>query len=267
MRWLRPPPAATAAFSSSRRPGVVLRVSRIARAGAGDRLDEARGQRRDAGEVAEEVERGPLGRQQRRAPGRWPAAPRPARPRATAPRPRGCRRPRPRTAASPRRPRPSPKTTPGCFCTIRARARASAGTVASRGHVAGADVLGQRPRDELLIASRSLDPSRARLDQRRVHLRRSLAIALRRPANAAQRSSGRGIASLTFGPAAAFNPRGDRTAPVPDPARRARRRRDGGAARRGRARRRRGLLPGDLPGRPARLPEARATAATCAAGC
>ena len=29
MRWLTPPPARTAAFSSSRRPGVVLRVSRI----------------------------------------------------------------------------------------------------------------------------------------------------------------------------------------------------------------------------------------------
>ena len=29
MRWLRPPPAATAAFSSDRSPGVVLRVSRI----------------------------------------------------------------------------------------------------------------------------------------------------------------------------------------------------------------------------------------------
>ncbi len=29
-RWLRPPPAATACFSSARRPGVVLRVSRTA---------------------------------------------------------------------------------------------------------------------------------------------------------------------------------------------------------------------------------------------
>ena len=29
MRWLRPPPAATAAFSSARSPGVVLRVSRM----------------------------------------------------------------------------------------------------------------------------------------------------------------------------------------------------------------------------------------------
>src|SRR4051794_10481554 len=29
MRWLTPPPAATAAFSSARRPGVVLRVSRM----------------------------------------------------------------------------------------------------------------------------------------------------------------------------------------------------------------------------------------------
>ncbi len=29
MRWLHPPPASTAAFSNARRPGVVLRVSRI----------------------------------------------------------------------------------------------------------------------------------------------------------------------------------------------------------------------------------------------
>jgi hypothetical protein len=29
MRWLVPPPAATAAFSSARQPGVVFRVSRI----------------------------------------------------------------------------------------------------------------------------------------------------------------------------------------------------------------------------------------------
>ena len=84
-------------------------------AGAGDRLDEAGGQRRDAGEVAEEVERGALGDQQRRAPGRWPPAPRPGRRRATAPRRPACRRARPRTGASSPRPASSPKTTPGCF--------------------------------------------------------------------------------------------------------------------------------------------------------
>ena len=53
-------PAATAYFSSARRPGVVLRVSRIAAPGAGDRVDVALRQRRDAGESAEEVERHPL---------------------------------------------------------------------------------------------------------------------------------------------------------------------------------------------------------------
>ena len=61
-RWLTPPPARTAAFSSARSPGMVLRVSQMrtpprspatastnARVGGGD-----------AGQVAEEVERGAL---------------------------------------------------------------------------------------------------------------------------------------------------------------------------------------------------------------
>ena len=64
-RWLRPPPAATAAFSSARSPGVVLRVSRISRPGASHGLDEAGGQGGDAGEVAEQVERRPLAGEQR----------------------------------------------------------------------------------------------------------------------------------------------------------------------------------------------------------
>ena len=106
MRWLVPPPAATAAFSSARSPGVVLRVSRIRAPVPLDRLDEAGGQRGDAGEVAEEVERRALGGQQRprRArptPRRRPAPRRATRPSATSPRaPR-----RPPGGTSPRRPR------------------------------------------------------------------------------------------------------------------------------------------------------------------
>ena len=42
-----------------------------------------------------------------------------------------------------------PKTTPGCFCTIRARAAGVLGNGRLRGHVAGADVLGERAGDGL----------------------------------------------------------------------------------------------------------------------
>ena len=64
-RWLTPPPARTAAFSRARKPGVVLRVSRMRVVGAG-RVDEPPGQGGDAREVAEEVEGGPLGGEDRR---------------------------------------------------------------------------------------------------------------------------------------------------------------------------------------------------------
>ena len=52
-RWFAPPPARTAAFSSARRPGSVLRVSRT-RIVAGE-VDELPRERGDAGEVAQEV--------------------------------------------------------------------------------------------------------------------------------------------------------------------------------------------------------------------
>ena len=142
-----------------------------------------------------------------------------------------------------------PKTTPGCFCTIRARAAGVLGHGRLGGDVARADVLGQRPGDQLLDVRRQLGH------------RGSLASRSRCP------MSGQSISDLTFGPPARLIPQSDRAAPVPDPARRARRRRAGDPARRGRPRRRRGLLPGDVPGGAARLPEARATPATCAAGC
>ena len=129
-------------------------------AGAGDRLDEAGGQGGDAGEVAEEVERGALGDQQRRAPGRSRAAPRPAPPRATAPRRRACRRARPRTGASSPRPASSPKATPGCFLhDPRPRPRSRRHRRLGR-HVAAADVLGQRPARRSPPAARRCRPSR-----------------------------------------------------------------------------------------------------------
>ena len=59
-RWLVPPPHRTAYFSSARRPGRRLARVEDRRAGSLDELDVARGQRRDAAEPAEQVERGPL---------------------------------------------------------------------------------------------------------------------------------------------------------------------------------------------------------------
>ena len=66
-RWLVPPPARTAYFSSARSVGVVLRVSRTVMRAAGG-VDEPPRQRRDAGQPLQEVERRPLGGQHRRAP-------------------------------------------------------------------------------------------------------------------------------------------------------------------------------------------------------
>ena len=103
MRWLTPPPAATACFSSARRPGSRLAGVEDPRPGPGDRLDEARGQGGDAREVAEQVERGPLRRQQprRRAGGEGDVGRHRLAP--AGPRRPGCRPSRPRTGASPRR--------------------------------------------------------------------------------------------------------------------------------------------------------------------
>ena len=64
-RWLRPPPHATACFSSARRPGVVLRVSSTAAPVPVDRVDVAARQRRDPGQPAEEVQRDALAGQDR----------------------------------------------------------------------------------------------------------------------------------------------------------------------------------------------------------
>ena len=85
--------------------------------------------------------------------------------RATAPRPRACRRARPRTGASSPRPASSPKATPGCFCTIRARARASAGTVAAV-VTSPCPTSSARARRTISSAARQVS-HRASLDQRR----------------------------------------------------------------------------------------------------
>ena len=149
IRWLVPPPAATAAFSSLRRPGVVLRVSRIRALGAGDRLDVAGGQRRHPGEVAEEVQRGALGGEERAGGAAGDQHLGRARPGATRPRRPASRPPPPRTGAIVSATRSSPKTTPGAFWTIRARRGRLGRDRRLAGDVAVAEVLGQRPGDQL----------------------------------------------------------------------------------------------------------------------
>ena len=59
------PPASTAAFSSTRNPGVVLRVSTTFALATGrrDRVGVALRERRDARQPLDEVERGALGRE------------------------------------------------------------------------------------------------------------------------------------------------------------------------------------------------------------
>ena len=68
-RWFVPPPQRTAYFSSARSPASSC-ACRGRRAGALDRVDEAACERRDAGEAAEEVERGPLAGEDRARAGR-----------------------------------------------------------------------------------------------------------------------------------------------------------------------------------------------------
>ena len=139
MRWLRPPPAATAAFSSARSPGVVLRVSRIAAPGASHGLDEAGGQRRDPGQVAEQVERRALAGEQRARRAGDQRDVRRAPSRATRPRPRAARSPRRRPARTPR-PRRRARTRPRA-----ASARSAPGRGPPRGTVAS-EVTSPAPR-------------------------------------------------------------------------------------------------------------------------
>ena len=131
-----------------------------------------------------------------------------------------------------------------------------------RGDVARAHVLRQRPRHQLLKIGHSPHPRSSAL-LGRLERRVPLPGRLQRPrpeapgGSAAQRSSGEGHPSLTSARGKAFNPSSDQIAPVPDTARRVRPRCNGRPPRRRRPHRRRGLLPRDLPGSPARLPQAR----------
>ena len=133
-RWLVAPPAATAAFSSVPQPGRRLAGVEDHRSAGSDRLrhgpDAAGGHRRHARQPLQEVQRGPLARQQR------PSAAGHARhlaalaPDALVHQRLECDRPdratRTRAAAGSR-----PKITPGAFCVISAVARASGATVAA----------------------------------------------------------------------------------------------------------------------------------------
>ncbi len=214
-------------------------------AGAGDRLDEAGGQGGDPGEVAEEVERGALGDQQRRAPARSPAAPRPAPPRATGPRRRACRRARPRTGASSPRPRRARRRRPACFLHDPRPGPRLGRHRRLGGHVAGADVLGERAGDDLLQRLAGIG-HRASLDQRRAIALVTLRWPQTHPRRAISRSARpqRLIHEVTELPPFQIlidEHAGDVMAVL-----------RGAVGRE----RRRGLLPGDLPLRPARLPEA-----------
>ena len=135
MRWLTPPPQRTAYFSSSAQ----ARASSCGCRGCGAGVPatastQRRGGRRDAGEVAQQVQRGPLGGEQaadRRADGERGVA----RGRARSPSARGARARRPSRAAARRRAPPrrpgSPASTPGARGGERRDRHASAGTVAA----------------------------------------------------------------------------------------------------------------------------------------
>ena len=130
-RWFRPPPQATACFSSRRRPGVVLRVSRIATPRSRHGVDVAARQRRDAGEPAEEVQRDALAREDRaqraRDARRRPSCARRACPSSTSASNRTSGSSARKTASA----AASPQTTPASFTSSSAVPRASASTVAS----------------------------------------------------------------------------------------------------------------------------------------
>ena len=65
MRWLTPPPQRTAYFCRARRPGIVLRVSRTARTGCQlSASAQLRGERGDAAQMAQQVQRAAFGGQQ-----------------------------------------------------------------------------------------------------------------------------------------------------------------------------------------------------------
>ena len=128
------PEAVVAPAARRRPPPSRARAARASSCGcrgssprAGDRRDVAGGQRRDAGEVAEEVQRRALGGEQGAGAGRRSSRSRPGRPRATRPRrasasngrpppartPRARRRGRTRRPAASGRSAPAPAARPG----------------------------------------------------------------------------------------------------------------------------------------------------------
>ena len=162
-RWLVPPPARTAYFSSARSVGVVLRVSRIVIRAAGG-VDEPARQRRDPGQPLQKIERRPFGGQHRAPP-----CPRPPRRRRPA---RSDRRrrvlsvnaaPRDRAAGTPRPRRRGRRCTQSDLARITPRPR-SVGVDRRLGRdVAPAEVLGERAADDLAVERRDRAARTARV--------------------------------------------------------------------------------------------------------
>ena len=122
-----PPPARTASFSSARSPGVVLRVSRMRTPVPSTASHVAGGERGDAREAAEEVERHALAGEDRRAALPATSASRPPlAPLALARRARASAVPGPRarTPSPPRAARPAPPPPSARCAPARSRRRA-----------------------------------------------------------------------------------------------------------------------------------------------
>ena len=147
-RWFVPPPAATAAFSSVRRPGRRLARVEDPCAGAVDRLDAAGRHRRHAGQPLQEVQRGALGGQDRaRRPLERAAPARRSRhaPRSTSRSQRDVRVQRPERLLGELEPEHHARR---LLRDQRLRPRRR-GNGRRRGHVAVADILGQRAGDDI----------------------------------------------------------------------------------------------------------------------
>ncbi len=145
-RWLAPPPQRTAYFSSARRPGVVLRVSRMVAPVPSTAADVARGQRRDPAEAAEQVERRALAGEHgaRRALELARGGSGASVTRAPSSTQRIEARRAGRAPGTPRARHRTPQATPGSSSSSSARQRASAGTTPSVVRSPRADVLGER---------------------------------------------------------------------------------------------------------------------------
>ena len=126
-----PPPARTASFSSVAQAGRGLARVEDARARALHRLDEARRERGDAGEAAEEVERHALAREDRAPPAPLSSASGPGSRQPPVGRERASNEIAGSTCANTASATSSPAGTPGARCSMVARAVAPAGTTAA----------------------------------------------------------------------------------------------------------------------------------------